>query len=89
MGGVLNHDYWDHFLCRFLHSFEVKQLSELRAILLHIDLVEGERDRLVWRHSVMGVFSVKRLPSLMYLFGIEDGQLGAFEAWKLDVPPKV
>ncbi|KAK8564613.1 hypothetical protein V6N12_058196 [Hibiscus sabdariffa] len=71
------HDNWSLFFRRELRVFEVQQLGELVAIVSRFLLGAIGVDRLIWKPSPMGQFSMGLLYKLMTLFGLQkDSCLG-------------
>ncbi|KAL4302123.1 hypothetical protein GQ457_10G011440 [Hibiscus cannabinus] len=67
--GSFAHDWWESYFRRSLRSFELDGLRELRALVLPFQLRELVGDRLFWKATMSGQFSVQAFRLLFGLWG--------------------
>ncbi|KAK9043073.1 hypothetical protein V6N11_071424 [Hibiscus sabdariffa] len=70
--GSFDHDKWSEFFTRSLLSFEEHMLVEQLACVIRFATCATVQDRLVWKPTPNGSFSVASLYTIMVSFGLED-----------------
>ena len=89
INGRFNHEKWCRLFSRNLFEWEGDALQELCCALEGIFLVPNKQDKIVWEHDKVGMFSVKKLSTLLSSPGENGSKFEFYNLWRINIPPKV